>query len=134
VTERWVPGENIRRDLFGCIDLVAVRRGEPGVLGVQATSLTNVSSRLKKAQGKAGPRTWLAAGNRFQIHGWYRSPAGQWEVKIVSVRPEDLAGVVIQGRPRRGRNAEQPDLFADALAAWVEANGPAPGQDAAEAG
>ena len=40
VVERWIPGANIRKDLFGIIDLVAITVDEP-ILGIQATSLTN---------------------------------------------------------------------------------------------
>jgi len=41
VAERWIIGANIRRDLFGCIDLLAIGIDEP-VLGIQATSLSIV--------------------------------------------------------------------------------------------
>ena len=110
IVERWLPGVNRRKDLFGCIDLVAVRRGEAGVLAVQATSLANVSARLGKAKARSELRTWLAAGNRFSVFGWYRRQ-GRWRVKIVDLRTEDLAAVVVQSPPRRGRKAVQKDLF-----------------------
>ena len=112
VVERWIPRANVRRDLFGFIDVVAVRRGEAGVLGVQATTLPNVAARLTKAKGRAELRTWLAAGNRFAVFGWYRR-GKRWCVKIVNVRPEDLAAVVLQGRSRRRRRRPiQAELFA----------------------
>ena len=110
VVERWIPRANVRRDLFGFIDVVAVRRGEAGVLGVQATTLPNVAARLSKAKGRTELRTWLAAGNRFAVFGWYRR-GDRWRVKIVALRPDTLAPEV-QGAPARGRKARQLDLFA----------------------
>jgi hypothetical protein len=98
--------------LFGCIDVVAVRRGEQGVLGVQATTAKNVAARVCKAKAQPDLRTFLAAGNRFQVHGWYKR-AGRWEVRIVELRADDLAETVVQGRPRRGRRPVQRELFAE---------------------
>jgi hypothetical protein len=92
--ERWLPGVGRRRDLFGCIDLVAVRQGVPGVLGVQATTTANLSARVRKAQGRAELRTWLAAGNGFECWGWERRN-GRWHVRRVEIRAGELAAVPI---------------------------------------
>lgn len=119
VTERWIPHANKRRDLFGIIDLVAVRRGEQGVLGVQATSLSNVSARLKKAKGRPELRTWLAAGNRFAVWGWYQR-GGKWAVKMVALTTGDLTAEVVQAPARRGKRPVQPDLFAGGEGALTE--------------
>ena len=75
---------------------------------MQTTSLAHVSDRLAKAQGRPGARTWLAAGGRFEVHGWRGS-----EVKQVEVRAEDLASVVVQTPKRRGgKGSRQRELFA----------------------
>jgi len=112
VAESWIPRLNIRRDLFGCIDLVAVTERETGVLGIQTTTSSNLSSRLKKARQTPALRTWLAAGNRFELHGW-RKVGRLWQPRIVAVQPSDLAEVVIEQPQRRkgGRRARQRDLF-----------------------
>ena len=47
IVERWNPFARIRQDLFGFVDLLAIRKGE--TLAVQTTS-TNVSERIKKIQ------------------------------------------------------------------------------------
>jgi hypothetical protein len=107
VVERWLPRVERRKDLFGCIDLVAVHRCEPGVLGVQATSMSNVSARVRKAQERPELRTWLAAGNRFEVWGW----SGQ-RVKRVALKTEDLQAVVVQAPKRRLPASTQPELFA----------------------
>jgi len=70
IVEHWNAFAHIRQDLFGIIDLVAIRLDEPGVLGIQTTSMTNVSVRLKKASENAALFVWLKAGNRFEVHGW----------------------------------------------------------------
>jgi hypothetical protein len=58
----------ITRDLFGCIDLIAVRRGE--IVGVQTTSRSNLAARRAKALGSPGLEAWLAGGGKFFLHGW----------------------------------------------------------------
>ena len=75
VVERRLPRCFITRDLFGCIDVVAVRPGE--VLGVQCTSASNLAARLARARGAPGLRDWLAAGARFGVWGW----AKRWPLR-----------------------------------------------------
>jgi hypothetical protein len=111
VVERWIPQANIRRDLFGCIDIVVVKPGCP-VLGVQATSISNVGARLKKAKAIPELRTWLTVAS-FQVWGWVKR-RGVWTAKIVEVQAVDLAEVVLCRPPRQRRKSRfQPlDLFA----------------------
>jgi hypothetical protein len=112
VVERWIPRANVRRDLFGFIDLAAIAGGQAGVLGVQATTIGHMAHRLAKARGLPALKVWLAAGNRFEVWGWARR-GGRWRVKIVSIRPEDLAAVLIEAPRRRrgGRKWEPAPLF-----------------------
>ncbi len=102
VVERWLPRVNRRSDLFGFADLLAVHRVEPGVLLVQATTLANVSARIRKAKGKPELAVWLRAGQRFEVWGWYQRN-GRWNVKRVELRGNDLAGVVLEAR---GKDAD----------------------------
>lgn len=74
VVEQTIPRCFIKRDLFGLVDIV-VLDGQPGVLGVQATSGDNVAAHKTKAEEQAHFRAWLGAGNRFEIHGWTRRAA-----------------------------------------------------------
>ncbi len=78
--ERWVPGEitkgfiggpGIKKDLFGIMDLLAVRPGE--ILGVQVGSLNGRASH--KVKILAEPRTWdwIQSGARLVIHSWDRT-------------------------------------------------------------
>lgn len=78
-----------RFDLFGFIDVIAIKP-QCGVFGVQATSASNVSARIRKClqgvsedrflihekdRAKAEERTenlrtWLLCGLRFEVWGW----------------------------------------------------------------
>jgi len=88
IVEKWNPHAKIRQDLFGFIDIVALD-GLPGLLGVQTTSGSNVSARIKKAQDSPNLALWLKAGNRFHVHGWRKAGArGKrkiWELRLVEV-------------------------------------------------
>jgi hypothetical protein len=110
VVERFLPRISRRRDLFGCIDIIAVDRREPGILGIQATSLPHVAERLAKARSKPELTAWLKAGGRFEVWGWYKR-AGAWRVKVLAVRLEDLRAITLQAPARRGRRSRQPELF-----------------------
>lgn len=68
-----------KKDTFGFIDLLAIRGDEPGVLGVQVTSYSNTSHRIKKIieECEVQCRTWLEAGNRIEVHGWWEDGSEQ---------------------------------------------------------
>lgn len=82
VVERWNHSSKRRHDLFGCMDILAVKPIEEirfceakpifksGVLGIQATSTSNISSRKSKCLAEPRLRDWLAAGAEFEIWGW----------------------------------------------------------------
>jgi hypothetical protein len=44
ITEAWIPGAGIRRDLFGFADILALKVGEP-ILAIQSTSAGNVAAK-----------------------------------------------------------------------------------------
>lgn len=73
VVEQWNQHSGTRKDLFGCIDLVALD-GNPGVLGIQACSDGDLMTRARKAQEQPHLRDWLLAGNRFEVWGWKKRP------------------------------------------------------------
>ena len=104
VVERWIHGANVRRDLFGCIDVIAVNPADRVILGVQATTAAHVADRLAKARALPELAAWLRAGGQFQVWGWCRR-GGRWQPRIVTVQVDDLATVVGQA-PRRRRAQE----------------------------
>ena len=89
--EYWNAFAKRRKDLFGIIDVVAIKEGEPGVLGIQVTSKANISARKKKAKEAPELAAWLSCGNRFVVHGWFLRATGRrkWCVKEVDI---SLAG------------------------------------------
>lgn len=77
VTERWNPHAMIRQDLFGFIDILAVRDNQ--TLAVQTTSAANVSSRVKKIALCQHVDAIREAGWVIRVHGW-RKVGNRWEL------------------------------------------------------
>lgn len=112
IVERWIAQARVRKDLFGCIDLIAAKAGE-SVLGVQATALSCISARIANARALAELGSWLATGARFQVWGWGKIN-GRWHPRIVEVMGSDMQVDIVQAPPRRRRKPRYhiPDLFA----------------------
>jgi hypothetical protein len=88
IVEKFVrfPFPGHRVDLFGIIDLLAMKEGLTGLLGVQVTSASNMSARMKKALANKYLPLWKATGNRFEVwsFGKYgkRGEVKRWDVRI----------------------------------------------------
>jgi len=65
VVERFCIYSKRRIDLFGIIDILAIT--PTGILGIQATSGTNHSARVAKADEEPRLLAWLRAGGRFAV-------------------------------------------------------------------
>ena len=83
VVERWNPHARVRNDLFGFIDILAIRDGQ--TLGVQATSGTNVAARVRKIAESEHVGAVRAAGWRLEVHGWRKNAAGRWVLRVEDV-------------------------------------------------
>lgn len=72
VTEHWNPYARIRQDLFGFIDILALR--EPGVpaLGIQTTAAAGAAARVAKILEEPKAVRWLASGNEIEVWDWYK--------------------------------------------------------------
>jgi hypothetical protein len=83
VVEKWNPHARIRQDLFGFIDILAIKRGE--TLAVQATA-AGVSARLKKiTESELLPKV-REAGWIIQIWGWTKSAkTGKYVLRIIDI-------------------------------------------------
>lgn len=77
--EYWNPFSKTRKDLFGFIDLIAIKPGE--ILGVQTTTGAHFANRKAKAEARPEYDTWLDAGCKFVVHGWRKLKSGKWEVR-----------------------------------------------------
>ena len=81
--EHWNPFAGRRQDLFGVIDIVAVKSGEVGVLGVQCTTASNVSEHIRKVVESREANEWLRAGNKLAIHGWDKKKVkNKWQYTL----------------------------------------------------
>ena len=84
VVERWNPHARIRQDLFGIIDVIALRGNE--TLAVQTTSASNVAARIRKIADSPHVAAIREAGWTIRVHGWAKQ-SGRW----VLHRDEDLS-------------------------------------------
>ena len=82
VVEHWVPGANVRRDLLGFIDVLALR-GDT-TLAVQATSADNVAARIHKIADHPNLPAVREAGWVIQVHGWAKKDR-RWVCRIVDI-------------------------------------------------
>jgi hypothetical protein len=89
VVERWIPQARIRQDLFGFIDLVAM--DGKCIYGIQSTSGSNLSARLKKIGAEPRALAFLESGGRILVQGWRKlKKTGRWEVREIEVTKEML--------------------------------------------
>lgn len=99
ITERWNSFAKIRQDLFGFIDLVAIKDGFP-IAGIQTTSGSNISARIAKILELEAARVWLRAGGAIYVHGWKKlKPRGvkvaKWHCDVRQITLETF----IQRKP-----------------------------------
>ena len=84
VVEKWNPHARIRQDLFGFIDIVAIRDQE--TIAVQSTSWTNVSSRVAKIAESPLVGFVRQAGWQIIVHGWRKNTkTGRYEMKEIDI-------------------------------------------------
>lgn len=82
VVEKWIPVVKQRKDLYGFIDVLAIRDGE--VVGVQSTSSSNVAARVTKISDHPNVAAVRKAGIRILVHGWGKSRATKrWTLREV---------------------------------------------------
>jgi hypothetical protein len=81
VVEKWIPQARKRVDLYGIIDILCVSDSE--IVGVQATSGTNVAARVSKIAESPATPVLRKAGIRILVHGWRKNAAGRWTLREV---------------------------------------------------
>lgn len=79
VTEKWNPHARIRQDLFGFIDMLALKDGQ--TLAIQTTSASAFASRKTKIQCHENLPMVLSAGWKVIIHGWRKNSKKQWVLR-----------------------------------------------------
>jgi hypothetical protein len=83
VVERYNSFTKRRNDLFGFIDILCL--GQNQVIGVQTTSYSNMSARIKKIREHENVHLVVASGIRILVHGWKKNKSNRWEYKEVEV-------------------------------------------------
>lgn len=82
IVEKTIPKCFIKQDLFGFIDILALRGSE--VLAVQTTTGSNSNERVKKILDHENYKHVRAVGWKVIVHGW-RKLKGKWECKIIEL-------------------------------------------------
>ena len=82
VVERWVMGANVRQDLWGFIDVLALNGKE--IVAVQATTYANMSARVKKMTDHENLPKVREAGITILIWGW-RKVNNRWTFREVDM-------------------------------------------------
>ena len=91
--EHWNSFVGRRFDLFGFIDLMAIREGE--IIGVQASSASGHSARRNKILGLDDARAWLEAGGKIWIITWRKATlkrggkASRWVHRLEEITLKD---------------------------------------------
>lgn len=85
VTEKWVPGANIRKDLWTFCDVLCLHRETAALVAVQTTSASNVSARIAKIMECELTPLVRKAGIAIVVHGWSKGPNGRWRVRLVDI-------------------------------------------------
>lgn len=81
VVERWNPHARVRNDLYGFIDVLCIADTE--TIGVQATSGSNVSARVKKIADAENTARVRSAGWRILVQGWTKQKNGRYALREV---------------------------------------------------
>jgi hypothetical protein len=81
IVEKWNPHAKLRQDLFGIIDVLAVKDGE--TVGVQTTSGGNVAARVQKIADCSHVGALRRAGWRLVVHGWRKGANGRYTLREV---------------------------------------------------
>lgn len=91
-TIRIPGGRTFKRDLYGCIDIVALTGA--GILGIQVTSGAHNAERHAKILAEPRMKLWLESGARLAV--WSYSKRGArgkrktWVLREVEVRVEEF--------------------------------------------
>ena len=82
ITERWNPFARIRQDLFGIIDILAIKDGD--TIALQVTSYSNIGARVKKITESPALASLRKAGWTILVEGWHKKE-NKWVSRIVDL-------------------------------------------------
>lgn len=79
VVEKYNHHAKVTQDLFGVIDILAIRKNE--TLAIQTTSASNLASRRKKLLSHENLPLIQAAGWQVKLHGWRKNIKSKWVLR-----------------------------------------------------
>lgn len=79
VVESYNAFTKRKKDLFGIFDVLAV--GNEQTIGIQITSKSNMSARIKKIQESEFLPELLRSNWRIVVIGWFKKPNGRYDYK-----------------------------------------------------
>jgi|TARA_R110002126_G_scaffold98870_1_gene229911 hypothetical protein len=83
IVERWNAFAKIRQDLFGIIDILAIDT-KGNTVGLQVTSYSNISARVKKMENSDAISHLRDANWQLIVEGWHKKD-GKWVSRIVDI-------------------------------------------------
>lgn len=97
VVEKFNQFAKVRQDLFGFIDLLAMRHGI--LLGIQACAAGDMPKRRDKALALPNLKLWLSTGNMFEVWGWSkkgaRNQTKHWALDRIPIERFDMDPLTI---------------------------------------
>lgn len=85
VVEHWNQFARRRIDLYGIIDVVCVGGPSNDIVGVQATSGTNVAARVTKILESDAIQVLRRVGIKVLVQGWRKNAKGRYELREVDL-------------------------------------------------
>ena len=84
ITEHWNSYARIRQDLWGFVDIIALKPNQ--ILGVQTTTASNMSARIKKIADHENVGKVRESGVMLHVHGWHMdAKTKKWHCKVKDV-------------------------------------------------
>ena len=83
ITEHWNSFARIRQDLFGCIDILALKDGD--TLAIQCTTYGNRLARVKKISENVHLENMRKCNWSIEVWGWRKNKSNKWEVNVIDV-------------------------------------------------
>jgi hypothetical protein len=81
IVEHWNPFARIRQDLFGCIDILALKDGD--TLAIQCTTYNNRWARVKKISENDHIANMRKCNWSIEVWGWRKNKSNKWEVDVI---------------------------------------------------
>jgi hypothetical protein len=79
VVESYNAFTRRKKDLFSIFDILAIGNGE--TVGIQITSKSNMSSRIKKISESEFLPELVRSGWKILVLGWYKKENGRYDYK-----------------------------------------------------